>query len=199
MHYNDKVYSRMPGFDAQGVRQFFHQAIPLKTLVITCPDPRASGAAEAVAREFGQTAWPGEIIRDANGTKIGSTTNVAIQVTTGGRAADALRSITSLNYLIGLENVVVVHHTYCGLTAASPETLIRVQKEEFGGDISHVHDHATMSITNFDESLRHDVNLIRNAPGTAKHLNVFGYVYDTDTDTLIKVIEDRGTPAKPQA
>jgi len=192
MNYNDKIYTKMPGYDAEGIRDFFHKAIPLKTLVITCPDPRASGAADAVAREFGQTAWPGQIIRDEKGTKIGSTSEVAIQITTGGRAADALRSITSLNYLIGLENVVVVHHTWCGLTSWTPETLIHIHKKEFGGDITHAHDHATMSISNFDESLRYDVDLIRNVPGTPKHLNIYGYVYDTDEDKLIKVIEDRG-------
>ena len=193
MNYNDKIYTKLPQYNAQAIRQFFHQAIPLKTLVITCPDPRASGAAEAVAREFNQTPWPGEIIRDANGTKVGSTAEVAIQITTGGRAVDALRSITSLNYLIGLQNVVVVHHTYCGLTTWTPETLISVHKHEYGGDISHSHDHASLSIANFDESLRYDVDLIRNAPGTPKHLNIYGYVYDTDTDSLIKVIEVSNT------
>ncbi|MBX9902325.1 MAG: carbonic anhydrase [Burkholderiaceae bacterium] len=193
MGYNDKVYTKMQGYEFEGIRQFFHSAIPLKTLVIACPDPRASGAVDAVAREFNQISWPGEIIRDANGTKVGSTMNVGAVITTGGRAQDALRSITALHHLIGLENVVVVHHTWCGLTAFSADALIFGHQRENGGDISHVHDPATLCISNFDDSLRFDVNLVRNAPGTPRHLNVFGYVYDTDEDKLIKVIEDRGT------
>jgi len=199
MNYNDKIYTKMPQYDKQGIRDAFHQAIPLKTLVIFCADPRASGIPDAIAREFGQTAWPGEITYDANGQKMGSTTNVAIQVTAGGRAEDALRSITTYHHLLGMENVVVVHHTFCGGTAVMPDDLIEAYKHEEGGDIAHIYDPATISIQNFDESLRYDVNLIRNAPGTPKHLNIFGYVYDIDDEKLIKVIEDRGTPSSVTA
>ncbi len=181
--------------DKQGIRDAFHNAIQLKTLVITCTDPRASGVQEAVGREFGQTPWPGKITYDDNGAKMGSTTNVAIIVNAGGRAADALRSITTLNYLIGMENIVVVHHTFCGSTGFTPDDLINDHEHEHGANIANSFDPATISIQNFDTSLRHDVDLIRNAPGTAKHLNIFGYVYDIDAESLTKVIEDLG--AKP--
>ena len=130
MNYNNKIYTKLPQYDKQGIRDAFHKLVPLKTLVIVCPDPRAVGVPEAVAREFGQT-WPGEITQDENGLKAGSTTNVLVQTTTGGRAQDALRSIMALNYLIGLENVVVVHHTCCGLTAFTPEDLIYAQKHDY--------------------------------------------------------------------
>jgi len=199
MSYNDKIYTKLAKYNAQDIRDAFHKAIPLKTLAIFCADPRASGIPDAIAREFDHTPWPGEMTYDENGRKIGSTTNVAIQVTAGGRAADALRSITTYNHLLGLENVVVVHHTFCGGTAVMPDDLIEAYKREEGGDIAHIHYPATISIQNFDESLRYDVNLIRNAPGTPKHLNIFGYVYDIDDEKLIKVIEDRGTPSSVTA
>lgn len=188
------IYAKLPGFTEPDMRVAFHQAIPLKTLVIYCPDPRAGAIPAAVAREFDQV-WPGEPIRNEAGAKVGFTNNIGQIITVGGRAIDALRSVTVLNHMLGVENVVIVHHTFCGTTAFTPEGLFEAYSTEQGGDIRHLHRPADLVIADFEQSLRHDVAVIRNAPGTPKHIHVFGYIYDIDAETLTKVVEDRGAAA----
>lgn len=185
------VYAGLPGFEERAMRAAFRRAIPLKTLVIYCPDPRAAGIPAAVAQEFGET-WPGEVVRDERGAKVGFTNNIGQTIVVGGRAVDALRSITTLDHMLGLTNVVVVHHTFCGTTAFTPTGLFDVYDHDHGVDLHGVYDEGSLTIGDFAKSLRYDVDLIRNAPGVPRRINLFGYVYDIDTETLTKSVEDRG-------
>ena len=58
--------------------------------------------------------FPGAIVRGDAGEKVASTTTLFEVVVGGGRAIDALRSVTVAQHLFGIERVVIVHHTYCG-------------------------------------------------------------------------------------
>lgn len=69
------VYSKNPQFEEEEVRKAFAKAVPLRTVVIYCYDPRAAGVPEAVAREF-EEVYPGEIINDSEGRKVASTTSL---------------------------------------------------------------------------------------------------------------------------
>ena len=186
------VFTKLPGFEETAARIAFSQSIDLHTLAIFCPDPRANGIPAAVAHEFGDV-WPGEAIRDESGAKVGATTNLGLMITVGGRAVDALRTITTLNHMLGLQNVVVVHHTFCGTTAFTPDGLLQGFQHDHGKDLSHVYDRESLAIADFGQSLAYDVKLIRDAPGTPAHVNVYGFLYDIDAETLTKVVEDLGT------
>src|SRR5262245_53077698 len=87
------VFSKQPGFHEPTVRKEFAKAVPLRTVVIYCYDPRAVGIPSAVARQFDEV-YPGDIIANEQGNKIASTTTLFEIVVAGGRAIDALRSIT---------------------------------------------------------------------------------------------------------
>ena len=104
-----KAFSAQPGYDEASLREDFAKLMPLRTVIITCFDPRAAGIAE----EFGEV-YPGEAITDSAGETVGTTATVLNVVVAGGRAMDALRSITVTQHLLG---VVVVHHTHCGATS----------------------------------------------------------------------------------
>jgi carbonic anhydrase len=52
--------------------------------------------------------------------------------------------------------------------------------------------HEDLSIADLEHTLNHDVALLRNAPGVSKHLNIYGYFYDINSEELIKVVEDLG-------
>jgi hypothetical protein len=95
------------------MRKAFKQAVPLRTVVVYCHDPRAVNIPHAVAKAIPGEVYPGEIVQDEGGKKIASTTTIFSVVVAGGRAVDALRSITVAQHLFGIENIVVVHHTYC--------------------------------------------------------------------------------------
>ena len=185
------LYSLQPGFTPEAMRSAFKSVTNVRTLVIYCPDPRASRIPEAIASEFSEN-WPGDIIRDAEGNKIAFSANVGQLITAGGRAVDAVRSVTLLNHLLGVRRVVVVHHTFCGMTAFTRDSVIHAYRHEHGHDLSHVHDREDMVIEDFDRSLRHDVALLRAAPGVPKSVQLFGYLYDINTEKLHKIVEDPG-------
>lgn len=186
------VLQKAPNFSEAGVRDFFHRAADLRTAVITCMDPRSRGATAAIAREFGLN-WPGEDVLDENGYKVGHTTNIFEVVTIGGRAADALRSISMMDYTLGIrDSIVVVHHSFCGNTGATPAGIIDAFKTDYHVDISGEYDHEHLSIPDFEHSLRHDVALLRDAPGVPKHLDIFGYVYDINSERVLRLAESRG-------
>jgi carbonic anhydrase len=88
----------------------FNFAIPMKTMVIYCLDPRASDIPQAVAAHFGDEVYPGEFILDEAGNRVGSTRTLFTVTSGGGRAASALMTVAEMDYLFHVQNVVVVHH-----------------------------------------------------------------------------------------
>ena len=99
-------YRNLPGFD-MNTFEGANQAIPMKTLVIHCLDPRAVEIPQAVADFFGDEVYPGEIITDENGTRVGSTRTLFTATNAGGRAAFALEVVAARDYLFHVQNVVV--------------------------------------------------------------------------------------------
>ena len=128
----------------------FKQAVPLRTVVIYCYDPRATNIPRAVAKAMSGEVYAGEIVTDESGKKIASTTTIFPVVVAGGRAVDALRSITVARHLFGIENIVVVHHTYCGATSFTPEGLIKSFHIEQGFDISSLYDRSDVAIADYE-------------------------------------------------
>lgn len=185
------AFSRQPGFDEPTVRKAFAKAVPLNTVVIYCYDPRAVGVPEAVAKALGER-YPGEIVRDEQGNKVASTTTIFPVIVAGGRAMDALRSVTVAQHLFGIENVVVVHHTHCGATSFTADGIIDAYRHEHEADISDLYPHESICITDYVTSLEHDTRLIRESGGTPRHVNIYGFVYDIDKEDLTLVVEDRG-------
>ena len=188
------AFSKQADYREAVVRQAFSEAVPLKTIVVYCYDPRAVGIPKAVAEEFGDR-FPGDIVIDDDGNKAASTTNLFEVVVAGGRAMDALRSVTVAQHLFGIENVVIVHHSHCGATSFTADGLIDAYRHEHGVDISDLYPRDSVSISDYVTSLEHDTRLIRESPGTPKHVNVYGYFYDIDTEQLTKVVDDRAAAA----
>jgi carbonic anhydrase len=186
-------FSKQPGFVESKVRKAFKQAVPLRTVVIYCYDPRAVNIPHAVAKALPGEVYPGEIIRDEQGNKVASTTTVFPVVIAGGRAVDALRSITVAQHLFGIENIVVVHHTYCGATSFTPEGLMKAFHSEQGIDISALYDSANIAIADYESSLKRDARLLRESKGTPKHVNIYGYLFNIDTETLTLIVADRAS------
>ena len=58
--------SASPSFNETETREAFSHAVPLKTLVIYCYDPRAAEIPHAVAERFGNEVYPGQIMLDAS-------------------------------------------------------------------------------------------------------------------------------------
>jgi len=183
------AYSKQPDYSEEATRRAFKQAVPLTTLVVHCYDPRAVGAPAAVARWLGET-YPGRVILDEKGRKAASTTTVFPVVVAGGRAADALRSITVAQHLFGIERIAVVHHTYCGATTFTADGIIAAYRHEHDADIAPLYARENICIRDYEESLRHDTGLVRRSPGTPRHVHIYGFVYDIDRESVTLVVDD---------
>ncbi|HEY1373835.1 MAG TPA: carbonic anhydrase [Candidatus Binatia bacterium] len=193
------AFSAAPSYDEAATREAFSHAVPLKTVVIYCYDPRAVEIPAAVAKRLGGEVYPGEIIRDAAGKRVASTTTIFPVVVAGGRAVDALRSITIAQHLFGIENVVVAHHSWCGGTSFTADGIISAWRREQGADIADLYERGSICIEDFELSLKRDVALIRAHAGTPRRVNIFGYFYDIDTGALTEVARDMGDRAERAA
>ncbi len=188
------VFSKQPDYDEPTVRKEFSKAMDLRTVVIYCYDPRVVDIPAAVAREFGEV-YPGEVITDAQGNKVATTRSLFEVVVAGGRAVDALRSVTVAQHLFGIENIVIVHHTYCGATSFTTDGFIDAYEHEHDADISTIYERGSIAISDFVTSLKHDTRLMRESKGTPENVNIYGYFYNIDTDELSLVVEERGATA----
>jgi carbonic anhydrase len=192
------AFSASPQFDEVATRLAFAKAVPLKTLVIYCYDPRAAEIPNAVAKWLGEEEYPGRVIVDENGKRVASTTTIFPIVVAGGRAIDALRSITVAQHLFGIRNVVVVHHSHCGATTFTADGIIEAYRYEHQADISGLYDHGSICIGEYEASLKRDTALIRAHAGTPRHVNILGLFYDIDTGSLTEIVLDRAQAALRQ-
>ena len=198
MDLNTYAFSKQPGFVETEMREVFKHAVPLRTIVVYCYDPRAVNIPHAIAKVLPGEVYPGEIVQDPHGRKIASTASIFPVVVAGGRAVDALRSITVAQHLFGIENIVVVHHTYCGATSFTPEGLIKAFNAEQCVDISALYDRDNIAIADYESSLKHDTRLLRQSRGIPKNANIYGYLFDIDSEELTLIVEDRACPDRTQ-
>ncbi|HTI92730.1 MAG TPA: hypothetical protein VL727_19170 [Puia sp.] len=188
-NFSEFEFRNIPGFD-QNTFQGFDQAIPMKTIVIYCFDPRASEIPKAVADYFGDEVYPGENKLDDAGRRVGHTRTLFAMSNGGGRALQALQSIATMDYLFHYKNVVVVHHSFCGMTSYTPELLIEKFHDHHHVDISAMWDHEDMAIIDYEKTIKHDVNLLRNSPIVPRHLNLYGFFYEINSGKLTEVARD---------
>jgi carbonic anhydrase len=101
----------------------------------------------------------------------------------GGRAADALRSLVISQELLGTREVVVIHHTDCGMLTFTNDQLKRKLKDGRGAET----DIDFLPFSDLDESVRDDVEAIRASRLLQPGVPVTGFVYDVKTGRLRQV------------
>ena len=176
-------------FDRSKFQGFSH-FIPMKTIVIHCFDPRASEIPKAVADYFGDEIYPGENILNEAGYRVGHTRTLFAVSNAGGRALSALQSVATMDYLFQVQKVAVVHHSFCGATAFTPDALVNDFHEHHHANISPLFDHDSLAITNYEESIKHDVKLLRSSPAVPKNLELYGFFYEMNSGKLTEVVKD---------
>ena len=176
-------------FDRSKFQGFSH-FIPMKTIVIHCFDPRASEIPKAVADYFGDEIYPGANILNEAGDRVGHTRTLFAVSNAGGRALSALQSVATMDYLFQVQKVAVVHHSFCGATAFTPDTLVNDFHEHHHANISALFDHDSLAITNFEESIKHDVKLLRSSPAVPKSIKLYGFFYEMNSGKLTEVVKD---------
>jgi carbonic anhydrase len=133
-----------------------------KFAVVACMDARLDPA-KALGLEEGDA----HVIRNA-----------------GGRAADALRSLVISQRLLGTQEILVVHHTDCGMLTFDNPTLYGICREDLGADASDID---FLPFSDLEQSVREDVELIHSSPLIAKGTPVAGFIYDVTTGRIHEV------------
>jgi carbonic anhydrase len=187
--YSEFETRRQPWFDESSFKGF-NFAIPMKTMVIYCLDPRASDIPQAVAGHFGDEVYPGEVILDEAENRVGSTRTLFTVTNGDGRAASALMSVAEMDYLFQVQNVVVVHHSFCGTSSYMPERVFEKFHDDYHADISTLFDHDSLAIPDFEKSLQYDLELLRSSPAVPKHVKLYGFFYEINSGKLTEVLRD---------
>jgi carbonic anhydrase len=108
----------------------------------------------------------------------------------GGRAASALMTVAEMDYLFHVQNVVVVHHSFCGTSSYMPERVFKKFQDDYHADISTLFDQNSLAIPDFEKSLQYDLQLLRSSPAVPKHVNLYGFFYEINSGKLIEVLRD---------
>jgi hypothetical protein len=95
-----------------------------------------------------------------------------------------------MDYIFSVQNVVVVHHSFCGTTTLTPELLIEEFHDHHHADISTMFDHDSLAIMDFEKSIKYDIELLRSSPAVPKHIKLYGFFYEISSDKLTEVVRD---------
>lgn len=125
--------------------------------IVTCMDARIDVFA-ALGLELGDA----HVIRNA-----------------GGRVTDdVLRSLALSSHVLGVDTVVVMQHTRCGLAGVTDHELQAITGSDLG--FLPIDDHAA--------ALREDIALLAGQPYLAPIHTVGGFVFDVETGRLDDVV-----------
>jgi carbonic anhydrase len=138
-------------------------AAPAKKLaVIACMDARLDPA-----RILGLEVGDAHVIRNAGGVV----------------TDDEIRSLAISQHLLGTEEIVLIHHTDCGMLTISDEEFAQ-RLEDDTGERPHWRAHA---FADLEENVRNSVRLIQESPFVPRTDSVRGFVYDVKTGELREV------------
>jgi carbonic anhydrase len=99
----------------------------------------------------------------------------------GGRAADALRSLVISEQLLGTTEIVIIHHTDCGMLTFSNEDLRKKVKQDLHADADHID---FLPFKDVEQSVRDDVAYLRESPFIPQSIGISGYIYDVKSGKL---------------
>jgi len=135
-----------------------------KFAVLACMDARLDPA-----RALGLEEGDAHVIRNA-----------------GGRASpDALRSLIISYKLLGTRELLVVHHTDCGMLTFSNDQLREMLKHDTGSDAAS--NIEFLPFGDLEQSVRDDVAAIKASPLIPNDIAVSGYIYDVRSGRLASV------------
>jgi carbonic anhydrase len=149
--------------------------------ILTCMDARLDPAKYA-----GLSEGDAHVIRNA-----------------GGRASDdAIRSLVISHKLLGTNEWFVIHHSDCGMELFSDEVIGGLLEDNLetaafdganwsnpkhGGGCVHGRFLKWHTIADPEASVAEDVRRIREHPLVARHIPIYGYIYDVKLGKLIEV------------
>ncbi len=152
--------------NAQGYEQGFAKGdLPMppgrKVAVVACMDARLN-----VYGLLGLSEGDAHVIRNAGGVV----------------TDDTIRSLAISQRLLGTEEIVLIHHTDCGMLTFSDDAF----RSQVAQDTGIKPPWAAESFSDLDEDVRQSLARVNTSPFIA-HKNVRGFVYDVKSGGLREV------------
>ena len=137
---------------------------PAKHLaVLACMDARID-----VYRVLGLNEGEAHVIRDAGGVV----------------TEDEIRSLAISQRLLGTREIILIHHTDCGMLTFTDDGFKQSIQDEVGVKPSW----AAESFTDLDTDVRQSIGRIRNSPYIPVKDSIRGFVLDVATGKLAEVV-----------
>ncbi|KAI9740278.1 MAG: hypothetical protein M1834_004856 [Cirrosporium novae-zelandiae] len=104
----------------------------------------------------------------------------------GGRAVDAIRSLIISQHLLGTREIIILHHTDCGMLAFTDSALHDKIYSDTGLSIN---DMSFYPFRDVRESVLEDIEFLKAHPLLIEKL-ITGYIYDVKTGKIEKVEQE---------
>jgi carbonic anhydrase len=134
----------------------------MKVAVVACMDARLNPQAL-----LGLDEGDGHVIRNAGGVV----------------TDDAIRSLALSQRLLGTEEIVLIHHTDCGMLTFSDDDFRRQVQDDVGVKPPW----AAEAFPDLDEDVRQSIARINASPFIPRKESVRGFVYDVSDGSLREV------------
>ena len=133
-----------------------------KVAVLACMDARLDPA-----RVLGLEEGDAHVIRNAGGVV----------------TDDALRSLAISQHELGTEEIVLLHHTKCGMQTFTDDEFAEKLESETGARPEW----RAGAFADLEQDVRDSIETIKGSPFIPRTDNVRGFVYDVDTGRLREV------------
>jgi len=151
-----------------------------KVAVVACMDARL-----LPSRVLGLQEGDAHIIRNAGGVV----------------TDDEIRSLAISQRLLGTEEIILIHHTDCGMLTFTDDEFKRSVQDDTGIKPEW----AAEAFTDLDEDVRQSIARIKASPFVPRKHSIRGFVYEVETGRLREVgaaqsgrrFERAGTAAQP--
>lgn len=137
----------------------------IKVAVVACMDARLD-----VYRALGLKPGDAHVIRNAGGAV----------------TDDVIRSLVISQRLLGTEEVVLIHHTRCGMLGFTDDELRAAVERDTGVRPPW----AAEAFTDLDADVRQSIARLRVSPFLPHRDSIRGFVYEVETGRLREVSED---------
>jgi carbonic anhydrase len=147
-------------------KEFTKGDLPLppaqRVAVLACMDARLDPA-----RVLGLEEGDAHVIRNAGGVV----------------TDDAIRSLTISQRLLGTEEIILIHHTDCGMLTFKDDEV----KAQIEADTGLRPSFALEAFGDLDDDIRQSIARIKASPFVPNTTNVRGFVYEVETGRLREV------------
>jgi carbonic anhydrase len=96
---------------------------------------------------------------------------------------DAIRSLAISQHLLGTEEIILIHHTNCGMATFTDEEFARKLEREAGERPAWT----ARSFTDVEEDLRDSIARLQRSPFIRHRESIRGFIYDVETGRLTEL------------